>query len=114
MTLNRILPDDPLEFIRGCVRHGKIRWTYHVNMRMKGRFIPRQIVLESVANYEIIEEYPKDKYLPSYLVYSRYENHIFHVLFAVDVEGDNVRVVTAYYPGLEEWEEHLKTRRRPL
>jgi len=43
-----------------------------------------------------------------------FQNHVFHVLFAADVEGDNVRVVTAYYPSLEEWEEDLKTRRRPL
>ncbi|MBE9582326.1 MAG: DUF4258 domain-containing protein [Proteobacteria bacterium] len=114
MTLNRILPVDPLEFIRRCIRQGKIRWTYHVNMRMKGRFIPRQMILESVTNYEIIDEYPKDKYLPSYLVYSMFQNHVFHVPFAADVEGDNVRVVTAYYPSLDEWEEDLKTRRRPL
>lgn len=112
MTLNRILPDDPLKFIRRCIRQRKIHWTYHVNMRTKGRFIPRQIILESIANYEIIEEYPKDKYLPSYLVYSRYQDHIFHVLFATDIEGDNVRVITAYYPSLEEWEEDLRTRRR--
>lgn len=97
-----IIPDNPLEFIQQCVRQRKIWWTYHVNMRLKGRFI------------EIIEEYPKDKYLPSHLVYSRYKNRIFHVLFAADVEDDNVRIITAYYPGLEEWEEDLKTRRRSL
>jgi hypothetical protein len=33
------------------------------------------------------------------------------VLFAVDVEGDKVRVVTAYRPGAEEWEPDLKARR---
>ena len=114
MTFDRILPDDPLKFIQRCVKQQKIVWTYHVNMRMKGRFIPRQFILESVASYEIIEEYPRDKYLPSYLVYSRYQKYIFHVLFAADVEGDNVRVATAYYPSLEEWKEDLKTRRRSL
>ena len=34
------------------------------------------------------------------------------VLFATDLEGENVRVVTAYRPRLEEWEADLKTRRR--
>lgn len=111
MAFERILPDDPLEFIQRCVKQRKIRWTYHVNMRLKGRFISRQAILESVDTYKIIEEYPKDKYLPSYLVYSQYQNLIFHVLFAVDVQGDNVRVVTAYRPDLEEWEEDMKTRR---
>jgi hypothetical protein len=36
-----------------------------------------------------------------------------HVLFGADMEGQNVRVVTAYYPSPEEWEADLKTRRRP-
>ena len=61
--------------------------------------------------YEIIEEYPKDKYLPSYLLYARYKGKIFHVLFAIDVTEDNVRIVTAYYPDKKEWGEDLKTRR---
>ena len=112
MTPEHVTPDDSLHVIRQCVKERKIFWTYHVNMRMKGRFISRQVIIDSVQNYEIIEAYPEDKYLPSYLVYSSYEDFVFHVLFAVDVEGDNVRVITAYYPDLEEWEEDFKTRRR--
>ena len=111
MVLEHLIPEDPLAFIRNCVKLKKIKWTYHVNMRMKGRFISRQIILNFFENYEIIEEYPKDKYFPSYLIYSRYQNKIFHILFAVDIEEDNVRVVTAYYPDLEEWKEDFKTRR---
>ena len=83
-------------------------------MRLRERFISRQKILESVEAFEIIEEYPDDKYLPSYLVYSRHQGSVFHVLFAVDMSGDNVRIVTAYRPNLEEWEEDLKTRRRSL
>ena len=88
-------------------------WTYHVNMRMRERFIPREHIVESTENYEIIEEYPKDKYFPGYLIYSRYQNRIFHVMLAVDYDGDNVRIVTAYIPSLDEWEKDLKTRRKP-
>ena len=112
--LDRVSPDNPLKFIRQCVKQRKIMWTYHVNMRMKGRFIPRHFILDSVASYEIIEKNPKDKYFPSYLVYSRFQNRIFHILFATDFEGDNVRIITAYYPSLEEWEEDFKTRRQSL
>lgn len=111
MGRNQTIPDNPLEFIKGCVAKKKIFWTYHVNMRMKERFIPRNYIFESVENFEIIEEYPKDKYLPSYLVYSRFERYLFHILFAVDLEGENARVVTAYFPSLEEWQPDLKTRR---
>jgi hypothetical protein len=82
------LPDDSLEFIRSCVRQGKVFWTYHVSMRLRGRFIHRQAILQSHEHYEIIEEYPKDKYLPSYLVYSEYQDDIFHILFAVDLKEE--------------------------
>ena len=80
-------------------------------MRLRGRFIHRQAILQSHERYEIIEEYPKDKYLPSYLVYSEHQGDIFHILFAVDLEGLNVRIVTAYRPNREEWEDGFRTRR---
>jgi Domain of unknown function (DUF4258) len=114
MGFEGLIPETPLGFIQRCVRERKIHWTFHVNMRLKGRFISRQNILESVSAFEIIETYPEDKYLPNYLIYSQHEGAIFHALFAVDVAGDNVRIVTTYYPDAEEWEEDLKTRRRSL
>jgi len=81
-------------------------------MRLKQRFISRDAILNSVDTYEILEDYPHDKYLPSYLVLARYDMDVFHVLFATDVKGDNVRVVTAYRPSIEEWCEDMKTRRK--
>ncbi len=106
----RELPADPLRFIRECVQKRRVLWTYHVNMRLEGRFIPREAVLGSVESYEIIEAYPEDKYLPTYLVLGRSASEAFHVLFAADLDGDNVRVVTAYRPGGAEWEDNLKTK----
>ncbi len=84
---------------------------YHVNMRLKNRGILREAVVSSVSEYEIIEEYPDDRYFPSYLVYSRYRNTVFHVLFAADAEGGDVRVITAYIPDSDQWKDDLKTRR---
>ena len=105
------IPEDALSFIKHCVRFRKIKWTYHVNMRMRGRFISREIIVSSFENYEIIEEYPGDKYLPSYLICSHFQKKIFHVLFAVDTENENIRVITAYYPSAEEWDNSFKKRR---
>jgi hypothetical protein len=68
--------------------------------------------LAAVGTYEPVEAYPDDKYLPSYLVLGRHGSEAFHILFAVDVEGDNVRVVTAYRPDPAEWQPDLKARRR--
>ena len=103
---------DALSFIRDCVREGRILWTYHVNMRLGQRFIARETIIQAADTYEIVEAYPGDKYFPSYLVLGRNGDDAFHVLFGVDVEGQNVRIVTAYYPTPDEWEIDLKTRRR--
>lgn len=80
-------------------------------MRVAGRFIPRGAILAAVDTYELVEAYPEDKYLPSYLLLARRQGEAFHVLFAADVEGDNVRVVTAYRPDPGDWQPDLKTRR---
>ena len=81
-------------------------------MRLKGRFISRQVILSSVDTYEIIEEYPKDKYLPSYLIYAQCRKQIIHVQMAVNMENDSVVIITAYEPTLDKWEEDLKTRKK--
>ena len=106
----RTLPDDPVGFISKCLRRGKLFWTYHVNMRLGQRFISRNTIV-CADNYDMIEAYPDDKYLSSYLLLGKRGDASFRVLFGVDVEGENVRVVTAYYPSLADWEDDLKTRR---
>lgn len=68
-------------------------------MRLAGRFIPREAILAAVITF------------PSYLVLARHGSDAFHVLFAADVEGDNVRVVTSYRPDPGEWQADLKARR---
>jgi hypothetical protein len=110
MSTGRRLPDNPVEFIQRCLRERKLHWTYHVNMRLAGRYISRAEVLAAVETYSIVEAYPDDKYLPSYLLLASTGNP-FHALFAADVEGDNIRIVTAYRPNLDEWEPDLRTRR---
>lgn len=106
-------PDDPVRFIRERIHRGRVLWTYHVNMRLAGRFIRRAAILAAADTYELIEAYPEDKYLPSYLLLGQHEGAAFHVLFGVDLEGDNVRVVTAYRPDPAQWHDDLRTRRPP-
>jgi len=107
-----LLNTDILEFIKSCVRRRRIHWTYHVNMRLKGRFISREVILTSVDSYEIIESYPEDKYLPSYLIYAEYEEQIIHIQMAIDKENNSIRIVTTYKPTLDKWGNDLKTRRK--
>lgn len=105
------MADDILNFIKSCITRRRIRWAYHVNMRLKGRFIPREVILSSVDSYEIIEQYPKDKYLPSYLIYAEDQGQIIHIQIAVDVKNDSVTIVTSYRPTLDKWAKDFKTRR---
>jgi hypothetical protein len=76
-----------------------------------GRFIPREAILAAVTTFEFVEAYPEDKYATSYLILARHGSDVFHVLFATDVEGHNVRVVTSCRPGPGEWQADLKARR---
>lgn len=101
-----------LDFIKSCIRRRNIHWTYHVNMRMRNRFIERRKILDAVESFEIIEHYPDDKYLPSYLVWAQQGIEIFHVLIAVDKLNDRVLIVTAYKPDDERWESTYKKRRK--
>ena len=105
------MTDDILNFIKSCIARHRIRWTYHVTMRLRGRFIPREIILSSVDSYEIIEEYPKDKYLPSYLIYAEDQDQIIHIHIATDIKNDSVTIITSYRPTLDKWTEDFKTRR---
>ena len=111
MTPNHKIPDDPVGFIRRCLGDGRVYWTYHVNMRLASRGIGRTDVLQAAADLQLLEAYPEDKYLPSYLLLAQAPPGPVHLLCAVDIEGDNVRIVTAYRPDPTEWGEDMKKRR---
>ncbi|HEX9842240.1 MAG TPA: DUF4258 domain-containing protein [bacterium] len=105
-------PSDPLGFIRRCLRERRVLWTHHVNMRLGERAITRAMVLQATDRYEIVEAYPDTRFLPAYLLLGRAGADALHVVMAVDVEGDTVRIVTAYRPDPAQWEDDLKTRRQ--
>lgn len=80
-------------------------------MRFIQRALSAKLLVEAAESFEILEAYPDDKYLPSYLLRGQIGDSVFHALIAADVEGDNVRVVTMYYPSLEKWEEGFRQRK---
>ena len=65
MASERVLPGDPLAFIRRCVSESRMFWTYHVHMGLAGRHIARQTILDAAATYEIIEAYPETSTCPA-------------------------------------------------
>lgn len=81
-------------------------------MRLKGRFIRRTDVFKAIDRGEIIEAYPDDKYLPSYLLMGQLGRKVIHVVAAVDIEENHIRIVTAYPPDPNEWEAGFRKRRK--
>ena len=80
-------------------------------MRLQQRALTAEMVRNAIATLEIVEAYPQDKYLPSFLVRGESEGSVFHAQIATDVEGKNIRIVTMYTPDPEEWDEGLRVRR---
>lgn len=112
MDSGRVVPIDPIPLIRFCVSQGKLFWTHHVEMRLEKRSINRDAIVRAIETCELVESYPDDKYLPSYLTRIAAEDEVLHVLFAVDVADANVRVVTAYRPDPAEWDAEFRKRRK--
>jgi hypothetical protein len=100
-----------LEFIRECVRSGRVFWSYHSNMRLESRAIPRREVLESVETCEIIQHYPADRPLPTCLCLGRDgRGDPLHFVVAMDRDGRNIRLVTVYRPDPAQWEPGFRER----
>jgi hypothetical protein len=84
---------------------GRVRWTYHVTMRLHQRGLTARMLADAISTLEVVEAYPQDKYLPSFLIRGESDEVVFHAQIATDVEGKNIRVVTIYVPDPNEWEE---------
>jgi hypothetical protein len=103
--------DETLAFIKACISSEQVRWTYHVTMRLQERRLSGSLLRKAVDRLEIIEEYPRDKYLPSFLLRGEVPEFTFHALVATDLEGDNIRVVTMYVPDSQQWDQNGRFRR---
>jgi hypothetical protein len=113
--MSDVPPEDALDFVRACVLEHRILWTYHANMRLKARNASRSQVTESTQTYRVVEYYDESRasrYLPSILIYAEYAGEVFHVLFALDRPGSNVRIVTVYRPDAAIWESDFMRRKR--
>lgn len=94
--------------IREACTLRKIKWSVHVAARMAERDIKRNDVINCIMKGEIIEHYTND--YPSCLIFGfTLRNRVIHVVLGYD--GDNVYIVTAYYPNTDKFEADLKTRK---
>lgn len=101
-----------VEFIKIRVKAKKVFWVHHPCI-LQDNYIPKEYILLSYDRYEVIEKLQAENYLPTFLVYATYDKDRFHIIFSLDKEGDNVRVLSAYRPNLTyDWDITGKTRKK--
>ena len=98
-----------IETLRVFCCDNKIKWTLHAIKRMRNRKISSDDVINAVLTGEIIEQYQEDKYFPSCLIFNNNYTAPLHTVVSNDEQ--NMYIITAYYPTLNEWKSDYKTRK---
>ena len=89
--------------IRRKIEVEQFEFSKHAVDQSIRRLISVQEVREAIANGEIIEEYPEDKYWPSYLIYGKTaEGRPLHVQCSHPARP-LVKIVTLYEPDPVRW-----------
>jgi hypothetical protein len=102
------MPPD-LTALRAAFAGGHYLLTEHTSDRAAARGIVSREIEEAIANGEIIEDYPADKYGPSCLIMGLTEaGRVLHVQASYP---PSVKVITVYEPSLSEWEGDFVTRK---
>ena len=99
-----------IENLRKYSVDDKIFVTAHAAERFRQRGIKIDDIFNAINVGEIIEQYPNDYPYPSCLIIGenlRGEN--IHVVLSD--EGISSRIITAYFPDAEKWDEDFKNRR---
>lgn len=99
-----------IDIIKKLIKDRKIRWTNHVMIRLLQRQISQKDIEIAMLNGEIIEEYEDSYPYPSCLVYGiNMNNKVIHIVCGTN--GEELCIITAYYPNELEWDKDLKTRK---
>ncbi|MCX6647373.1 MAG: DUF4258 domain-containing protein [bacterium] len=86
-------------------------FSIHAVRRMFQRGISVDDVHKTVSEGKTIEEYSDDSPYPSRLVLGWTGDRPLHVVFAENVEHDEIIVITVYEPDLFVWEPGFEKRR---
>ena len=82
----------------------------HASMRFRQRDLKVKDIRCAVNNGEIIEQYPDDYPFPSCLILGKtIDGKYIHVVMSD--EGKMSRIITAYYPDPNKWDDQLKVRK---
>jgi hypothetical protein len=108
--LNRRIMQLDLNKLRALANQKKIIWKRHALERMLERGLSRAIVLQVIANSELIEDYSEDRPSPSGLLLGWDGKRPVHIV--TTLEEDVIGVITVYEPTTEYFEPDFRTRRK--
>ncbi|MBI4870453.1 MAG: DUF4258 domain-containing protein [Candidatus Riflebacteria bacterium] len=92
---------------------GQYSLSRHALRRLVERNIPAASIREAGANAELIEDYPDDKFSPSCLLLGFTRTGQPLHLQVSRSPNPMVRIITLYYPSLEDWDDFRVRRSRP-
>ena len=84
--------------------------TRHALRRVVERNITEEQIRAAGAFAEVIEDYPDDKYSPSCLLLGYSGETALHLNVSRDTSS-SVRIITLYFPSIEEWLPGFRQRR---
>lgn len=100
-----------LDEIKRKVREGKYYISFTHTEKLRRRKISAEEIEEADSKGEIIEDYPHDPRGASCLILGfTHQGRPLHVVCGK--VGEEIIIITAYEPELDEWEEDLRTRRK--
>jgi len=91
---------------------GRYELSRHALQRIVERNISQAEIEEAGRTLELIEDYPEDKYAPSFLVLGFTENHRPLHLQVCYTDPDMLKVITVYEPSAGQWIDN-RIRRQP-
>lgn len=99
-----------LEQIRRQLTEGEFDFSHHAFKRAVERNIGEREINEAGASAVIVEDYPEDKYGPTWLVLGfTGSGRPLHVQVSVS-DSPMVRIVTLYEPSEDEWEDYMRRK----
>jgi len=93
-----------VKVLRKLCREDKIKWTLHILKRMGERSISSELIINTILKGKIIEEYSE-----SCLILNFEDARPLHVV--VGMGGEEIFIVTAYFPTLEKWDASFENRK---
>ncbi|MCM1218147.1 MAG: DUF4258 domain-containing protein [Lachnospiraceae bacterium] len=100
-----------IETLRNYFIQDTILISQHAINRCREREIKQKDIRNCIMTGVIIEQYPDDFPFPSCLIFGyTTDNKTIHVV--ISDEGESGRIITAYIPNTDKFENDLKTRRR--